>query len=737
MSVRHEHCLKGIAPRPLASYLSGLGVLRIVVEQTDTAARGCWRNDRFVLSTSLNSDELTDFLLNQYAPSPLVAPWNGGSGFAPGDNKAGFEVLRNTDAERFAVYRSAIAVAVAARRRLGLTVDKGEDKAAGKVGAAKDKLLRLSRATLPDEALPFIDAAVAIAGERLVFPPLLGTGGNDGRLDFTNNFMQRLTELFDGRSGKAMPRTRGLLAAMLHGSAAAGLATGKAVGQFAPGAAGGANQTSGFDGKSLLNPWMFVLMLEGALLFPGGVSRRMGDVRGPSAAASPFTVASAGGATTATLNESAGGDSRGELWLPVWSQPATLAETRAVFAEGRARVGGRSARDGVDFARAVATLGTDRGIEAFERTGLHLRNGLSYFAVPLGRRLVGTNDGARLIDRIDGWLQGLRRESTSGPASLAQAWRRVEDSIVELCRPVAPQRVRPSDAQALLIALADAEDAYWRSTMRTDVRRLKPLPRLTPEWLRLADDKTAEWRLALSLAATRSVSGGEGGPRSERPLRYHLAPVQPGRWSKGWRTADLRDLVPGRQPVPAMLAVLARKLLHAENAGGTQWPEQATRWARLSDVRRFIVGDLDFERFWVLVRALARVELYGGRAWEPDNPAASGPLPGADFAQVRLCLLDRAGANGVFAQSSSGVRDRQVVGLLAAGRVDDAARAARRRLRALGVAAPALHPVVDTAVGRRMAAALLFGLGPAALRQLALRAGAKHQDRAQANQSSA
>ena len=29
------------------------------------------------------------------------------------------------------------------------------------------------------------------------YPSLLGTGGNDGNLDFTNNAMQRLGELFD------------------------------------------------------------------------------------------------------------------------------------------------------------------------------------------------------------------------------------------------------------------------------------------------------------------------------------------------------------------------------------------------------------------------------------------------------------------------------------------------------------------------------------------------------------
>ncbi len=38
---------------------------------------------------------------------------------------------------------------------------------------------------------------------------MLGTGGNDGRLDFTSNFMQRVVSLFDVESeaGTAKPNT--------------------------------------------------------------------------------------------------------------------------------------------------------------------------------------------------------------------------------------------------------------------------------------------------------------------------------------------------------------------------------------------------------------------------------------------------------------------------------------------------------------------------------------------------
>ena len=44
--------------------------------------------------------------------------------------------------------------------------------------------------------MDWLDAAIAISSDgSRAFAPILGTGGNDGRLDFTQNFMQRLVDL--------------------------------------------------------------------------------------------------------------------------------------------------------------------------------------------------------------------------------------------------------------------------------------------------------------------------------------------------------------------------------------------------------------------------------------------------------------------------------------------------------------------------------------------------------------
>ncbi|MEW5826297.1 MAG: hypothetical protein AB1778_05645, partial [Candidatus Bipolaricaulota bacterium] len=77
----HVHELTGFRPDALATYLGGLGVLRLLAEQRDPGARAFWRDERFVIVTSLGWKEVEEFFLQDYAPTPVLAPWNMESGF--------------------------------------------------------------------------------------------------------------------------------------------------------------------------------------------------------------------------------------------------------------------------------------------------------------------------------------------------------------------------------------------------------------------------------------------------------------------------------------------------------------------------------------------------------------------------------------------------------------------------------------------------------------------------------
>ena len=212
--------LEGCTAEPLAGYLKSIGLLRIIAAQADSGVRARWSGDTFVVDTTMSLDDLIDFVVTRYVPTPIITPWNKGSGFGTDDgakSKTAFEavsLLRRSTDPRLATYRATIDAA------FGLTTQDGWN-ALGKV-----EQVSLCRAALPDEAVDWIDAAVVISTNSRSFPPLLGTGGNDGRLDFGSNFLQRVGDVL-GVGTKARPAAD--LAALardaLTGSSAGRLAT--------------------------------------------------------------------------------------------------------------------------------------------------------------------------------------------------------------------------------------------------------------------------------------------------------------------------------------------------------------------------------------------------------------------------------------------------------------------------------------------------------------------------------
>ncbi|GIW93146.1 MAG: hypothetical protein KatS3mg110_1187 [Pirellulaceae bacterium] len=345
----HEVELAGCTPEPLMHYLKSLGVLRLVCEQADAKAAGCWRNDRFVLRSVLDESSLVDFFLHKYRPSPILTPWAGGSGFFEKDNHKAVDAIEKSSTPRLEVYRECI------RRVKTILANEGvKQKPSSEV---KARLLRRYRGEMPDEFVRWMDAAMVIQADDQTFAPLLGTGGNDGRLDFAQNFMQRLVDQLKFTQDGPQSHQEELLRNALFGEPVAGLSA-AAVGQFAPGRAGGPNATQGMEGDSTDNPWDFVLMLEGTLLFAGALVRRAGIYSGDKAAF-PFTVRPRpiGGASSSD-NEL--GAARGEMWLPLWSRFAGLGRTAtaacrrpsglrrspckryARFCSGRRSVGNRS-----------------------------------------------------------------------------------------------------------------------------------------------------------------------------------------------------------------------------------------------------------------------------------------------------------------------------------------------------------------------------------------------------------
>lgn len=691
--------LLGCTPTPLAAYLKALGILRVLSQQCPEAhAKGFWQGNTFTLVSSYDEAALVDFFLTRYSPSPIVAPWNGGSGFHPKDNTEAIDAIIASTLPAFATYRETITAAREALTSLGLT-EKPEKE-------TKEKLLLRCRNTFSETALEWLDSAFVLTDDGAKYPPLLGTGGNDGRLEFTNNFMQRLTEVFDLEKGLPAKDSAALLGHALFDSPIRGLAD-NPIGQFSPAASGGANASTGFDAKSAVNPWDFILALEGAMLFAAAVVKRLESVA-PRQLVYPFCVQPSGaGYGSATQSDESA--ARCEIWMPLWSAPSSLDEIQSLFSEGRAWVGNRPAKDGLDFALAVASLGVDRGISEFQRYGFHVRNGLAYFATPLQRLRVHRDIVATdLLAACDAWVQRFlqKAKGDTAPGSVRRAAARLQAAI--FARAASAQDNNPHTAQELFIALGECECALATSSEKwREDSFLKPIPPLPIGWISACDTgSSVEYRLAASLASLRVHFKKEF-----FPIRRHLEPVKLIQSEKPWADWDdeARNEVVWHDGsiIDVLCALMKRRLLLAKSAGCDSWPEYARITAWPSDVAAFIEGRIDEARFAQLLWGLCLVDFSADsmHGHMPIAPVGTrDETPSAFYAQLKLCFAGRL-------PEDKQVPIEPIIFNLAAN--GDGARASTQALRRLhGSSIPVTNIRIPLSgeAARRTAAALLFPL---------------------------
>lgn len=725
----HLHRLQGCAPTPLAHYLKAIGILRLVAQQKDPDVRGFWRDQHFCLLTKLDEAALETFFLEEYAPTPFISPWNKGSGFYK-DNDKGLVPIEGSRAPRFWAFRRGIAEArvqldaittadanvrkIKERTKIkGLSKQERErlrenSEYKKELAAAEREFKRLKADLYSPFALTWrgphrdwMDAAMVLSAEgKPSWPSLLGTGGNDGNFDFTNTVMQRLGDLFDLESdnGSPVPKAKALLNTALFDTPSAALLD-AAVGQFLPGSAGGANGTTGPGGGSRVNPWDFVLMLEGAIAFRGQATRKLG-ARDDMRAAIPFAVVAqaVGHATRGKEN-----DARGEQWMPLWERPASWQDVSALFGEGRAQLGRSSARRPLDFARAIARLGVARGLTGFVRYGYLERNGQSNLAVPLGRIEVAAHPRARLIDEIVGWLDRLQREANDAPARFSASVGVLSNAVFD----VLTRESEPMRWQSVLTAINDVEQVQAGGT----AFKVGPCPTLSPGWLTAAEDDSPEWRLALSIgSAARGYKDG----RPFDAVRVHALPIDP---KKHWSYAigadkrllgDPRVVMMGRDPLSDLSALVERRLVEASRRASRTLPLVARygAGARLDDLSRFLAGEVDVARVVALGRALMAIDWE--RVWLPRVRVDShGERPDEAWEALRLCALPFP------------VRERTITTepamfrRLASADTAGAVALALRRLRAAGFRPPLVAATADPTTARHWAAALAFPIEPA------------------------
>jgi len=598
-------------------------------------------------------------------------------------------------------------------------------------GATKDRLISDLRASWGAEGQQWVDAAIALdeKGEAS-FTSLFGSGGNDGRMEYTKNLRYHLDALFDVGTGDARNDTAARLKAAIFGTPT-NLLINKAVGQLFPGRAGGTNMGAGFKGDARINPWEFVLMLEGAAALVAGMSRR-GDVE-KARVSSPFWVEGASaGFGSASERE---GSPRGEQWLPLWSQPLRYDELVELVREGRAQVGRRQATRATDLVRVTARLGLARGIDSLQRFAYLQRNGLSNLAVSTGRFRVATRSHAALLDDVARWIDRLVRQAgdKNAPASLGVIARRTQECLFTVCR----QESTAMLWREFLATLGEAELVLLRAG-KHPARR--PLPPLSTGWLAAVDDGTPEGRTALRLAFGLA-SQHRARERANTPLvdsvRRHFLPLDD--WDKprprfkldekGRVQRDPEHVCVGRDLVTDAIALVERRSIWARSANEKR--EEALRpsngkrertpglpleaaagcEATLEEIGAWVRGEVSDETVLRLIRPLLALKWDEFDAGQVPEPPLRG-VPDPFHLLFRLAHLPFdvpvRGSDGRTETQVTVRLDPEPLRRLAAGDLAGALRVAIRRLDASGLRPVFRRGVATPAFARRLAASLAF-----------------------------
>lgn len=678
----NEITLKGCKLEPLMSYLKALGVLRIVAEQIDPGIRGCWREGVFVIRSELDEKSLIDFFINIYKPTPVIVPWSGADFFAVDTDSATtnytkiptssrvIEAFLSTTSERLSEYRDALICALSTLQKS--KISKKEDLNNKRL---KRNYIAMLRSNSHEKVVDWIDTCSVLTDEKATFSALLGSGGgSDGNTHFSDNFMQNLWDVlpdFDQQRKKKSNAGLNLLIGALQENTIADLVPGRTSTIYDAGASGGVNAGQGFERVSLANPWNFILCLEGTLFFAGAIARRyMKSEKGY--ATFPFQAR----LSSTNLEISADKERSGkEIWLPVWEKWASYKEICSIFNEGRMSVGGKLAEYGVDFARAAATLGADRGIHAFHRYIIVKGRigGENYnTSAHLGRFYVSDLPHTTLLQEIDAWLNRLRIHASDDdtPPRFRSALRRIESSIFAYCQYGGARHFAD-----ILCALGAAEMEFSRG------KDLFPLAGLDPEWISAADDGSVEFEIALSLAGIHDASGKVG------LLRSNLEPVRIGKNKQGeqfakWTESDREVVWSSLSLARNMAAVLERRLMDSGRNMCESLPFAARRTASLDAVSAFLAGETDDERIKELLWGMILIDHSKTYPRLVREQTSSMPLPRV-YALLKLLFLPWPLHTDL---GDVEVRpEPAITALLRANRLNEACALALRRLRSSGL----------------------------------------------------
>lgn len=334
-----------LAAQTLGDYLAALGLLR-ALQGLDAGAKLAWTGRGPVVMTRWPS--VTDYMLGRWAPTPVVSPWNGGSGFWGRDRQAARQWIETSREDRLADYREAFASAAACVAAVG----------ARPTGDAKLALIGAVRDALPDAARPWHDAVIRhLPDGGVEYAPIAGTGGNVGRAELSRLTHEHLHRCLTHSA------SRSWLTGWLEQTPVRGVAVTGA--HLWPGAAS-------------IVPWAWLMAIEGLCAIGEATGLPMRVHANPAVRASPWTCS---GMADHSSTEAEVADGRGELWLPLWEHPLSYPEVCELLRTPAPQLAGRTATTALDWMRAPAARAE---IVGYARFALLRRHGQQHVALRRG-----------------------------------------------------------------------------------------------------------------------------------------------------------------------------------------------------------------------------------------------------------------------------------------------------------------------------------------------------------------
>jgi CRISPR-associated protein Csx17 len=710
---------------PFGSALKALGVMKLIGEQKDPDIESYWENGEFRINTVLTKDEITDFFMREYSPTPILAPWLSQSGFWPNYFSPYMKMIMESGLSRFDSFRNSVdkirSIINQIAYEQGITPSDLQSKKKSKDFRSrnKEKLITMCRNQLEDSYVFWSDAAVVINAEGIArYPPINGSGGNDARLEFTHTFIEMVADMLlklDDERNYGI--SSNLLNNSLFGTFTNNLKTNISVGKFMPGLTGGLNQGEGIETDSAtVNPWDLIFFMEGTTIWTSGLGKKNETIN--SMPISPFTVKLSSPYSSADPSD----PKSFELWFPVWKNPASMDEIKLIFREGRSDIGRKNASTGLQFAESVNSLGVDRGIDEFVRYSLSVKNGQASFLIPLGQYKVKMNRYPELLLGLEPFLSKMdhfiRKNNADLPPSFSKARDEIEKSVFDFT-----VNSDKYNAKRVIISLGRFEHLLSTHLSIVTKSGLSPLSGLDPKWLQAMDDKSIEMKIALAVSSITFADKDKEVSKKVGSIRSNLEPIKSVSGLE-WSKEDTEFSWFGNSIYEKMANTLFRRLLSAERNDLHNLPLYSMIKLSTYEISEFIHGNFNESLTEDLIFGLLLIDRHNHAfydyAYDIIKKEEYPIIKPFDFALLKLIFVPEDIRIG-FDETVHIIPESAIISLLKAGRVADACEIAKNRLLSSNLKPiNTIFPNLGPGYGMKLAAALLLPVEQKELMELAL-----------------